>query len=158
MRGYGAQPDVRRAHAIHPATALGRRLPGDARDAAGLAPQARRQEVRHKQPAPARPQENPLWGYRRIHGELTKLGVRVAPSTVYEILRSSGIDPAPRRELLDRSLILGEAHLRAVLTEKAQVKARILFSSGTVSGGGGCPPNGYPLTSQEEEAFRWPTA
>jgi transposase, IS6 family len=28
--------------------------------------------------------ENPLWGYRRIHGELTKLGVTVAPSTVYE--------------------------------------------------------------------------
>ena len=26
--------------------------------------------------------ENPLWGYRRIHGELTKLGVTVAPSTV----------------------------------------------------------------------------
>jgi putative transposase len=43
-------------------------------------------------------QENPLWGYRRIHGELTKLGVTVAPSTVYEILRSSGIDPAPRRD------------------------------------------------------------
>jgi putative transposase len=43
-------------------------------------------------------QENPLWGYRRIHGELTKLGVRVAPSTVYAILRSSGIDPAPRRD------------------------------------------------------------
>ena len=42
--------------------------------------------------------ENPLWGYRRIHGELTKLGVMVAPSTVYEILRSSGIDPAPRRD------------------------------------------------------------
>jgi len=26
--------------------------------------------------------ENPLWGYRRIHGELTKLGLAVAPSTV----------------------------------------------------------------------------
>ena len=42
-------------------------------------------------------QENPLWGYRRIHGELTKLGVTVAPSTVWEILRAAGIDPAPRR-------------------------------------------------------------
>jgi hypothetical protein len=31
------------------------------------------------------------------HGELTKLGVRVAPSTVWEILRAAGIDPAPRR-------------------------------------------------------------
>jgi putative transposase len=41
--------------------------------------------------------ENPLWGYRRIHGEVTKLGVTVAPSTVWEILRTAGIDPAPRR-------------------------------------------------------------
>ncbi len=41
--------------------------------------------------------ENPLWGYRRIHGEITKLGVTVAQSTVWEILRKAGIDPAPRR-------------------------------------------------------------
>ena len=41
--------------------------------------------------------ENPLRGYRRIHGELTKLGVRIAPSTVYEILRGAGIGAAPRR-------------------------------------------------------------
>ena len=41
--------------------------------------------------------ENPLCGYRRIHGELTKLGVTVAPSTVWQILHAAGIDPAPRR-------------------------------------------------------------
>jgi putative transposase len=41
--------------------------------------------------------ENPLWGHRRIHEELAKLGVTVAPSTVWEILRAAGIDPAPRR-------------------------------------------------------------
>jgi putative transposase len=41
--------------------------------------------------------ENPLWGYCRIHGEVAKLGVTVAPSTVWEILRTAGIDPASRR-------------------------------------------------------------
>ena len=41
---------------------------------------------------------NPLWGYRRIHGEPTKLGLTIAPSTIYEILRAAGIDSAPRRD------------------------------------------------------------
>ncbi|WP_327241457.1 integrase core domain-containing protein [Streptomyces sp. NBC_01320] len=41
--------------------------------------------------------ENPNWGYRRIHGELLVLGVKVAASTVWEILRDAGIDPSPER-------------------------------------------------------------
>jgi hypothetical protein len=36
-------------------------------------------------------------GYRRIHGELAGLGVKVAASKAWEILKNAGIDPAPRR-------------------------------------------------------------
>ncbi|MDP9611195.1 hypothetical protein JOF35_003472 [Streptomyces demainii] len=41
--------------------------------------------------------ENPQWGYRRLHGELLVLGVKVAASTVWKILKDAGIDPAPDR-------------------------------------------------------------
>ncbi|WP_337466372.1 helix-turn-helix domain-containing protein [Saccharopolyspora spinosa] len=41
--------------------------------------------------------DNPSWGYRRIHGELLVLEVKVAASTVWEIVQAAGIDPAPDR-------------------------------------------------------------
>jgi hypothetical protein len=43
------------------------------------------------------PARTPNGGYRRIHGQLAGVGVRVAASTVWEILKNAGIDPAPRR-------------------------------------------------------------
>jgi transposase len=72
---------------------------------------ARRHAARSRPNRPGRPRtprsiravvlrlarENPTWGYRRLHGELLVLGVRVAASTVWEILHDAGIDPAPER-------------------------------------------------------------
>src|ERR1019366_8216976 len=40
--------------------------------------------------------ENPTPGDRRIHGELATMGVGLAPSSVWAILRRRGIGPAPR--------------------------------------------------------------
>ena len=41
--------------------------------------------------------ENPFWGYDRIEGEIKKLGHRLSPTTVRNILKANGIEPSPER-------------------------------------------------------------
>jgi hypothetical protein len=51
----------------------------------------------HPVPRPAPGAGEPQLGYRRVHGELITLGVSVAASTVWEIFKQHGIEPAPQR-------------------------------------------------------------
>ncbi|SDZ28991.1 HTH-like domain-containing protein [Saccharopolyspora shandongensis] len=42
--------------------------------------------------------ENPRWGFRRVHGELRRLGHTISSATVRRILRAAGLNPARRRQ------------------------------------------------------------
>jgi putative transposase len=42
-------------------------------------------------------EENRTWGYRRIQGALSNLGHKIARSTIADMLRRHGIEPAPER-------------------------------------------------------------
>lgn len=37
------------------------------------------------------------WGYKRIHGELKKLGTELSKSAISDVLRRHGLPPAPER-------------------------------------------------------------
>jgi putative transposase len=55
--------------------------------------------------------ENPRWGYRRIQGELKKLGICVSATTIRTVLLGNGLRPAPRR-----GSVSWQAFLRAQAT------------------------------------------
>lgn len=53
---------------------------------------------------------NNAWGYKRISGELKKLGHQACPSYVREVLRRHGLPPAPKRKGLSWKKFL-QSHL-----------------------------------------------
>lgn len=86
--------------------------------------------------------ENSSWGYRRIHGELAVLGIKVAPSTAWEILRARGMEPAPegdRLSFVDSSVMVPghcpesirscRTHFRGVLVEPLPSFSATAFSA-----------------------------
>jgi putative transposase len=69
-------------------------------------------------------QENPTWGYRRIHGDLARLGIAIAASTVWSILKREGIDPVPQRS--------SESWMTFLRTQAAGIVACDFFCVDTV--------------------------
>jgi hypothetical protein len=68
--------------------------------------------------------ENTRWGYKRIDGELLKLGIQINPSTVENILKRNGVPPAPKR---------GQSSLRTFLNHyKHQMLACDFFTAETL--------------------------
>jgi putative transposase len=68
--------------------------------------------------------ENPRWGYRRVQGELKKLGVSVSATTIRTVLLRNGLRPAPRR-----ASVTWRAFLRA---QAAGIVATDFFTVETV--------------------------
>ncbi|HEY6428573.1 MAG TPA: integrase core domain-containing protein [Acidimicrobiales bacterium] len=69
--------------------------------------------------------ENPTWGYRRVHGELARLGVTIAASTVWSILKSEGLEPIPGRT--------GESWTTFLRAQAAGILACDFFTIDTLS-------------------------
>jgi transposase len=82
--------------------------------------------------------ENPNWGYRRVHGELATLGIKVAPSTVWEILKDTGIEPTPQRDRQTWATFLRGQALPLPKRSSVQVRRHVRTRGGCRRGGRVC--------------------
>jgi putative transposase len=83
--------------------------------------------------------ENPNWGYKRIHGELTGLGYMLSPSAVWNILRRHGIEPVPGRARLS---------WREFLRQQAGRHRRVrLICGGLIASRRGCDLSSFSAPS-----------
>src|SRR5262249_51765287 len=73
--------------------------------------------------------ENPTWGYDRIQGALANLGHAISDSTVGNILKDHGIEPAPERRR--------QTSWRTFIKSHWQVLAAIDFTTVEVWSAGG---------------------
>jgi putative transposase len=89
--------------------------------------------------------ENPRWGYRRIQGELKKLGVWVSATTIRTVLLGNGLRPAPRRASVTWRAFLRAQASGIVATDFFTVETvrlttlYVLFSSSLGRGGFASP-------------------
>ena len=70
--------------------------------------------------------ENPRWGYCRIHGELRKLGYTLSRSTVRDVLKRHCVPPAPERRRC------GESWRRFLAQHRDQLLACDFFTVETL--------------------------
>ncbi|MDP6118559.1 MAG: hypothetical protein QGG53_42375, partial [Planctomycetota bacterium] len=58
--------------------------------------------------------ENPTWGYDRIQGALANVGYHIADSTVANVLKNHGIEPAPKRQSTQSWSTFLKAHWESI--------------------------------------------
>jgi hypothetical protein len=87
---------------------------------------------------------NPSWGYRRIHGELLVLGVKLATSTEWQILTDAGIGRAAYRSSTKVLRAMAGGGRRSSKDTKDGLIA--VFGAGT------------GLGTATARRFRWPAA
>jgi hypothetical protein len=86
--------------------------------------------------------ENPRWGYRRIQGELKKLGIHVSATSIPTVLLGNGFRPAPRRALVTWRRFLG-AQASAILAIDLFTVETVRLTPSTSCSPSSCTPGRF---------------